>query len=84
MSAPKHPGEWNENSEITKYLNILQGPLNELGHKWGAGAPICVLLNLLVDGAKTNGFTKLQLQQFLVNTWDGLSWMDEHGGYGTL
>jgi hypothetical protein len=42
-----------------------------------------VLLNLLVDGAKTNGFTKLQLQQLLVNTWDGLSWMDEHGGYGT-
>jgi hypothetical protein len=39
MSAPKPPGEWNENSEITKYLNILQGPLNELGHKWGAEAP---------------------------------------------
>ncbi len=82
MSVPKPPGEWSENSEITKYLNILQEPLNELGHKYGFDACLCVLLNLMVDGARTNGWTKLQVQELLVNTWDGLSWMDEHGGYG--
>jgi hypothetical protein len=77
MSKPE--GFWDDDQDILDCVNVIQGPLNELGAKLNLDAVLVVLLNLLVEAARRNGKPKLELQRLLVNVWDGLEWHERHG-----
>ncbi|MGC2151717.1 MAG: hypothetical protein WA618_06715 [Terriglobales bacterium] len=72
------PGDWSQDPEVIELLNAVQDLLNKIGCSRGDDMVIVILLNLLAEVARRNGYGKWEVPRLLINVWEGLEWMDNN------